>query len=164
MSLSNNNLSKMTNSILEPWEEALLHMGELETSDSISNKSYPLSYDNSCEFDMGVYAKLKRDNDDWGLELQKQREVRNKTMLWIQSFVSTHPEGVNDTTYALAQPSWHLDGDHEKEGLPRPIVVPAPPYKQTISLPLTQKTSLARSREKVAAFFRGFFSNKARSM
>jgi len=139
-------------------------MGELETSDSISNKSYPLSYDNSCEFDMGVYAKLKRDNDDWDLELQKQREVRNKTMLWIQSFVSTHPEGVNDTTYALAQPSWHLDGDHEKEGLPRPIVVPAPPNKQTKSLPLTQKTSLARNREKVEAFFRGIFSNKARSM
>lgn len=154
----------MTNSILEPWEEALLHMGELEISDSISNKSYPLSYDNSCEFDMGVYAKLKRDNDDWGLELQKQREVRNKTMLWIQSFVSTHPEGVNDTTYTLAQPSWHLDGDHEKKGLPRPIVVPAPPNKQTKSLPLAQKTSLARNREKVEVFFRGIFSNKARSM
>ena len=137
----------MTYSNLEPWEEALLLMPELDPSDSISNKSYPLSYDNSYEPDLGLYAKLKRDNDDWGLALQEQKEVRTKTMLWIQNIVSTHPEGVNDTTYALAQPSWHLDGDHEKEVLPRPLVVPAP---------LTQPTSPAQIRDGFEAEFQHY--------
>lgn len=137
----------MTNSNLEPWEKALLLMPELKPHDSVSNKGNSLSYDNSCEPELGLYAKLKRDNDDLGLELQKQRELRAKTLLWIQSLVSTHPEGVDDTIYALAQPSVHLEGGHKKEGLPRPVVVPAPRNKPTISLPLTQPTSLARNRE-----------------
>ncbi|PMD24224.1 hypothetical protein NA56DRAFT_700700 [Hyaloscypha hepaticicola] len=135
----------MTNSNLEPWEKAFLLMPELNPSDSISNKSYPLSYDNYYEPKLCPYAKLKRDNDDWGLALQKQKETRTKTLLWIQNLESTHPEGVDDTTYAFAQLSIHLEGDHEKDGVPRPIVVPAPSNKPTIPLPLTQTTSLARN-------------------
>lgn len=137
----------MTNSNLEPWEQALLLMGELEPSDSISNKGNSFSYDKFYEPEAGPYAKLKRDNDDWGLALQKQRELRTRTLLWIQNLVSTHSEGVGDTTYGLAQLSVHPEGDYKKEGLPTPVVVPAPRNKPTISLPLTQPTSLARNRE-----------------
>jgi hypothetical protein len=137
----------MANSNFEVWEKALLPMPELNPSDSISNKGNSSSYDNSCEPELGLYAKLKRDNDDWGLALQKQREMRTKTLLWIQNLVSSHPEGIDDTTYALAQPSVHLEGDYKKEGLPRPVVVPRPHNKPKILLPLTQPTSLARNRE-----------------
>jgi hypothetical protein len=73
----------MNDSNLEPWEKALLLMPEVESSDSVSSKGNSLSYDNSCEPELGLYAKLKRDNDDWGLALQKQRELRTKTLLWI---------------------------------------------------------------------------------
>jgi hypothetical protein len=140
----------MAGSNLEPWEEALLRMPPLEPSDSISNISNQLSNDNSWEPEQGPYAKFKRDNDDWGLQLQKQRDVRTKTLLWIQNYISTHPEGINDTSYALAQPS-----------IPHnPAMVPAPLNTPTISLALVQTISLARNMEAFEADFPALSSPK----
>lgn len=72
--------------------------------------------------------------DDWDNARQKADKKRQKILDWIQNFISEHPEGIIDNTFALAQPTIEplpLDNKEEFPALPPPK--PTPPAPKTIS-------------------------------
>jgi hypothetical protein len=80
--------------------------------------------------------------DDWGLECQKEAEMRQRTLAWIEDFIAHHPEGLIDNTFSLAQPTFdHLQKDDEQEFPALPPPKPAAPKPKHVSKQPTKSST-----------------------
>jgi hypothetical protein len=88
--------------------------------------------------------------DDWGLACQKQAEMRQRTLAWIEDFIAHHPEGLIDNTFSLAQPTFeHLQKDDEQEFPALPPPKPAAPEPKHVSKqPTKSSTNISESPTK----------------
>jgi hypothetical protein len=88
--------------------------------------------------------------DDWGLACQKEAEMRQRTLAWIEDFIAHHPGGLIDNTFSLTQPTFeHLQKDDEQEfpALPRPKLA-APEPKHISKQPTKNSTNNSESPTK----------------
>jgi len=80
--------------------------------------------------------------DDRGLVCQKEAEMRQRTLAWIEDFIAHHPEGFIDNTFSLAQPTFdHFQKDDEQEFPALPPPKPAAPGPKHVSKQPTKSST-----------------------